>query len=113
MNYKSQPYTFNLVSNGADAIYYRIDSSLGVAFIENEQQANTILTAHIYKGTEEIDAEGKFLYRWYLVDAEGYLTYTWYISTDGGSSYTKLGNGKSITVASSQIVENTKIYFEA
>ena len=75
-----------------------IESSNG--FTMTESIYSTQLTARIYDGNTEVDAEGK-------------LAYTWYISTDGGTSYEQLGTGKTITVSSSQIENNTKIYFEA
>ena len=74
-----------------------IESSNG--FTIGEDIASTQLTARIYEGNTEVDSEGK-------------LSYTWYISTDG-TTYSQLDEGKTITVSSSQIENNTKIYFEA
>lgn len=85
-------------ATGQSAINLVIESSNG--FTISEKVSSTVLTARIYEGSNEKDAEGN-------------LTYTWYISTNGGSTYSKLGTGKTIAVSSSQIVDNTKIYFEA
>lgn len=74
-----------------------IESSNG--FTIHESIATTTLTARIYENNTEIDAQGN-------------LTYSWYISNNGGTSYTKLGTGKSITLSTSQIGTNTKVYFE-
>lgn len=74
-----------------------IESSNGFTISENVY--STELTARIYDGSTEIDAEGS-------------MEYTWYISSDG-NTYEHLGTGKTISVSTSQIENNTKIYFEA
>lgn len=85
-------------ATGQSAVNLIIESSNG--FTISEKIASTVLTARIYEGSTEKDSAGN-------------MTYTWYISTDGGTTYSQLGVGKTITVSSSQIVDNTKVYFEA
>lgn len=97
MNYRSQPYTFNRIVEGNDAITYYIDSSLGDNFLES-QNTDTILTAYIYKGSVELDQNGEFDYSWFLVTQEGEESY--------------LGTNKSITV-STQTLGGNSVYFEA
>ncbi|WP_407453570.1 hypothetical protein [Methanobrevibacter sp.] len=84
-------------ATGQSAVNLVIESSNG--FTISEKITSTVLTARIYEGSTEKDSVGN-------------MTYTWYISTDG-VTYSRLGTGKSITVNSSQIVDNTKVYFEA
>lgn len=83
--------------DGQDAITYQITSSLGTAF-ESSQEGTTVLTAHIYSGTEEVDADGALYYTWYLVDEDG--------------NETVLGTGKSIEV-DIQSIAGKGVYFVA
>jgi hypothetical protein len=54
------------LSSGANAYATAITSSAGWSFLEGEKITDTtVLTAHIYSGTGEVDSEGVFTYTWY------------------------------------------------
>ncbi|WP_407453571.1 hypothetical protein [Methanobrevibacter sp.] len=57
-------------TNGKDAITFHIESSLGTQFLDTQSETTT-LTARIYKGSVEVDADGNYGYTWYLVDKDG------------------------------------------
>lgn len=84
-------------SAGKDAVVYRIESSLGTAFLET-QSDTTVLTARIYKGAAEIDSSGAYGYTWYVVAKDG--------------TERVIGNGKSLSILSSTIA-GKGVYFIA
>ena len=75
----------------------RIESSLGTSFTDMETR-NTVLTARIYQGETEIDADGKYEYAWYVVNPDG--------------SESTLGAGKSLEVPVRDIA-GKGVYFTA
>ena len=82
-------------TNGRDAISFRIESSLGMVFLDTQNES-TVLTARVYKGAVELDVDGAYGYTWYLVEKDG--------------TEKVLGNEKTITVLSTTIAGKS-VYF--
>lgn len=82
---------------GRDAVSFRVESTLGIAFLEGVESTTT-LTARMYKGAVEVDSEGVYGYTWYLVDKEG--------------NERLLGNGKTLEVSTSTLA-GMGVYFIA
>ena len=104
---KSQFTTITLIKNGAigkdgvSAITYQIESNLGFIINESAITANSVsLTARIYEGSQEIDADGKF-------------TYTWYYAPDGNSEQLLNTRGKTVQFDLNAFEDYTQIYFKA
>ena len=81
-------------ARGQNAQDVRIDSSGGYTLKEGEE---ITLTARIFDGTKEIDADGKY-------------SYLWYGSVDG-KLYSMFSTGKTVTVSESMYDTFMNVYF--
>ena len=88
---------FLIGSSSQSVVSCTIESTNGFYIIDSVE--STELTARIYVDGEEIDKDGL-------------LSYVWFISTDGGEVFEELARGKTITLETSLLNANTKIYFE-
>ena len=83
---------------GSGALNCYIESLEGNLFSEEDLTRNITLTARIFLGDEEIDANGEF-------------TYTWYVNSTAQTSDS--GKGKKTYTKTLNDIANKSIYFEA
>ena len=90
----TQEVTITNVSDGISPIDLRIDSSNGYQFKNNV--INTTLTARLFQGNEEIDANGTdFSYVWTKTNSDGTDDAAWNLQHQAGS--------KTITITNSDL----------
>ena len=83
--------------DGQEVMTCRIESSAGASFKSGET-GSTTLTARLYRGATEIDADGEYEYTWYAKSKDG--------------TETTLGTGKSRVVGRQDIIGKS-VYFKA